>query len=120
MKNVRLLATVALLSLSAAASAVASTSLVKPADLALPVPVKIVQPSRVPAEFNGVTVNVQFTLDRNGNVLNLKPVGYIPQDLAVRLLPAVSKWEFTPRFDAKGRPVQTNVVMPIQVSNAGV
>lgn len=120
MKIIRLLATTSLFSLSAAASALASTSLVKPVDLTMPAPIKIVHPTDVPSEYRGVTVKVQFTLDRNGIVHDLKPVGYMPQALASHLLPAVSHWEFSPRYNAKGQAIETKVTMPVQLVDGGV
>ena len=112
MKNNRILVTSALVSLFAAASAFASTSIDRPA---MPVPVKVVHPTDLPRAYENATVYVKFTLDQNGVPHDVAPVGQMPKDLALRLIPAVASWQFTPFHDANGHPVQGKAVLPLQL-----
>ena len=80
-----------------------------------PVLLKVVHPTDLPRSYENATVEVEFTLDAFGTPHDVVPVGRMPSDLAIRLLPAVAKWQFTPYYDATGRPVQRKVILPLKL-----
>jgi outer membrane biosynthesis protein TonB len=67
-------------------------------------------------QYRNTTVSVELTIDRNGNVHNVVPVGEMSKELANRLIPAVQQWTFTPARNAKGETVQKTVILPITLS----
>jgi TonB family protein len=82
-------------------------------DAGLPVPVAVVSPS-VPADYIGLTVEVEFTVDAKGKTSGFKVKSTSDLTLVGAVLDAVKKWEFKPAVSG-GVPVTTKVVLPLHI-----
>ncbi len=85
-----------------------------PAATVLPVPVSVIAPTSLPNWSENTTVKVQLTIDATGVPHDVKMVGYTPYELSTRVVPAVSKWRFTPMY-RDGKPVSTSVILPLKL-----
>lgn len=125
MKNsLRFLSVSALALLVSSSSVFAATALqpvtaVSTEELVVPKAVKIVRPEHLSSAYDNLTVSVQFTLDKFGNVHHVRSVGAMPSAVAEQLLPAVAQWQFTPCRDAQGNRVERQVVLPIKLMDLG-
>jgi TonB family protein len=81
----------------------------------VPVPVVVVSPNDVGAEYSGAWVDLTFTVDATGNPTGFSAVSSPDAAIAKVMMDAVSKWRFKPvRKD--GVAVATRVVLPVRVS----
>ncbi len=78
-------------------------------------PVYVVHPTGLPASFKNTVVRVTMTLDANGIPHDVAADGYLPRDVAKRLLPVVAQWRFSPVRE-NGRAVTARVILPIELS----
>jgi hypothetical protein len=85
--------------------------------------VRILEP-RLPLEFAGRELNLEFWVDRDGRPYNIDadtrnlPDRYTnvhTASLVTRLADAIQGWEFRPAFDAQGLPVERKVILPIRI-----
>jgi TonB family protein len=102
-------------------SAVVASSAVVLSDLTIstakdtmPVPTKIVNPTGISPGHRGEIVRLSLTIDESGLPHNVRFVSGRDPNLVQHLLPAVAQWKFTPAVK-HGRPVATEVVLPIQL-----
>jgi hypothetical protein len=102
-----------------AATALQPVTSVSTEQLVVPKAVKVVRPDHLSADYDNLTVSVQFTLDKFGNVHHVRPVGEMPPAVADKLLPAIAQWQFTPCRDAQGNRVERQVVLPIKLMDLG-
>lgn len=85
-----------------------------PKDPAKPVPVAVVSPRNVSADYAGSTVELAFTVDTAGTPTSLKVVSSPDAMLARIVMDAVKKWRFEPA-KKNGTAVATNVVLPVRI-----
>ena len=79
----------------------------------IPVPIAVVSPSVGP-EYNGATVQLEFTVDTNGKPSAFSVKSATDQALATSVVAAVKQWRFKPVVK-DGVPVATKVVLPVRV-----
>lgn len=110
----RILIALAALATASLASASPSTDAASPsAQRSLrPEPRHVVTPLGLPSRFKGATVKLTFTIDAQGNVHDVAPVGRMPADLAKHLLPAIAQWKFSPMYE-NGQAVPVKVIFPL-------
>ncbi|SDS16647.1 TonB family protein [Opitutus sp. GAS368] len=96
------------------ASALTTVAPGKIANFEAPAPESVVSPTRLPASSNGSIVTLSMTIDESGRPHNIKVVSRGDQDLAPRLVSAVSQWKFKPAL-RNGVPVSIKVVLPLQL-----
>lgn len=84
----------------------------------VPVPVAVVTPRNVSADYAGSTVELAFTVDTAGTPTSLKVVSSPDAMLARIVMDAVKRWRFEPA-KKNGSAVATKVVLPVRISDAG-
>lgn len=82
-----------------------------------PVPIKVVYPTNLGPAYANETVLIRFRLDRAGVPHDVTPASRMPEDLANRLVLAVSQWRFKPCQDIHGVAVERSVVLPLELSD---
>jgi protein TonB len=82
-----------------------------------PAPAKVVSPTMLPPSHAGATVMLSMTIDAAGRPHDIKIVSRGDNLLAKSLIPAVSRWEFTPARK-NGTPVATKVLLPIELAES--
>ncbi|ACB73873.1 energy transducer TonB [Opitutus terrae] len=117
-KLVVLLSFGALLPLAASAKS-AEEAYVESASKApgVPVPVAVVTPRNISADYAGSTVELAFTVDTAGTPTSLKVVSSPDAMLAKIVMDAVKRWRFEPA-KKNGSAVATNVLLPVRISDA--
>ena len=123
MKAVRKL--VVLLSLGALAGAAAYASDSEQAYLnscrkgpGVPVPVAVISPAVGP-EFNGGSVQLEFTVEKDGKTAAFSVTSATDDVLATAVVEAVKKWRFRPAV-VDGKPVAMRVALPVKIVDAAV
>jgi len=81
----------------------------------VPVPVAVVSPSDIGAEYIGAQVQLAFTVDTKGTPTAFSVVSSPDAALAKAVMDAVSKWRFAPA-QKNGSAIATKVVLPVRVS----
>lgn len=79
-----------------------------------PTPLKIVAPSGIARRFQGETIRLSLTIDESGQPRNINLLSARDPNLVRNLLPAIARWKFAPAMK-NGRPVSTDVVLPIEL-----
>ncbi len=79
-----------------------------------PVPVKAVHPTRIPLQYEGSEVALAMTIDKDGVPHDVRAAGWIPSDLAARVIPAVRQWRFSPAY-VNHKPAAVSVVLPLKL-----
>jgi TonB family protein len=117
-KNILLAATVTagLLSASAVSASVIVDSAVTTdvASYSAPTPLKVVAPSGIARRFQGETIRLSLTIDEAGHPKNISLLAGRDANLERNLIPAIAQWKFAPAMK-NGRPVATDVVLPIEL-----
>ena len=80
----------------------------------VPVVAKVVKPTNLPLSSEGMTVDVSFTVDKDGQPRDIRLVSINDSALEKKLIPALSQWRFTP-VQKNGVPVSTRVIMPLKL-----
>ena len=115
-KLVVLLSLGALVPLAASAKSLEQAYLeASPKGPGVPVPVAVVSPSNVSADYAGTKVELAFTVDTKGMPVDFSVVASPDAAVARLIMDAVSKWRFTPA-QKDGTPVATKVVLPVRIS----
>ena len=89
------------------------TSLKRPG---VPVPVAVVSPDNVSADYIGTAVELAFTVDAKGTPTDFAVVSSPDDAIAEVMVEAVKQWRFTPAVK-NGAPVATKVVLPLRISS---
>lgn len=79
----------------------------------MPVPLTVVKPV-VPADYAGLTVELEFTIDATGRPGGITARNSADADLVETLSRALAKWTFEP-LRRDGRVVATRVVLPVRI-----
>jgi periplasmic protein TonB len=79
----------------------------------VPVPIAVVTPSVGP-EYNGATVQLEFTVDATGKTTDFSVKSKTDEALAVAVVDAVKQWRFAPA-KSNGLPVATKVALPVKI-----
>jgi len=79
----------------------------------MPVPVSVVAPTVGP-EYNGATVQLEFTVDVTGKPAGFSVKSSPDETLATAVLDAVRQWRFKPA-ETDGKPVATKVLLPVKI-----
>lgn len=79
----------------------------------VPVPNAVVAP-RVQSCYVGQTVEVEFTVDKEGKPSNFSVMNFADSYLAETVVDALKQWQFTPAHRA-GVPVAEKVILPVRV-----
>jgi TonB family protein len=79
-----------------------------------PAPLHVVSPVNVPRRYQNETIRLSMTVDEAGRPRNVQLLAGSDPALAKHLLPAVARWQFKPA-SLNGRPVSTDVVLPLQL-----
>ena len=108
------LVTGSLLSASVLSAASASTATSDVASYSAPTPITIVAPSGISRRFQGETIRLSLTIDETGQPRNIALLSQRDPNLVRNLLPAIARWKFIPAMK-NGRPVSTDVVLPIEL-----
>ena len=82
-------------------------------DPGVPVPVAVVTPSVGP-EYNGVTVQLEFTVDATGKPAEFSVKSATDDTLSAAVVSAVKQWRFKPAV-RDGAPVATKVALPVKI-----
>src|SRR5258708_17510287 len=119
MIKVKMLATVAALSLLSLPAAVIAKS---PSETYVesykgrtdvPVPVQVVTPS-VDSRYAGSVVEIEFTVDKDGKPHDLASKSLVDFELEQEVKQAVEKWQFSPAM-RNGQPVSMKVILPVRI-----
>ncbi|ACB74300.1 energy transducer TonB [Opitutus terrae] len=102
----------ALLATGAAAATPDTPITADTASTVRPVPVQVVAPTGLPSRFKDATVKLTFIIDAAGNVHDVAPVGFMPEDLKQKLLPVIAQWKFQPMLE-NGRAVPVRAIFPL-------
>jgi len=81
-----------------------------------PVPVSVVSPTDISADYAGAKVDLAFTVDAQGKPVDFMIMASPDAVLAKTVMDAVSKWRFTPA-QKNGSAVAKKVVLPVRVSD---
>jgi TonB family protein len=82
-------------------------------DPAMPVPLTVVAPS-VRSEYDGATVQLEFTVDATGKTADFSVKSSTDNVLADAVLDAVKQWRFKPA-EVDGKPVAKKVLLPLKI-----
>lgn len=93
-----LLAALTGVALTGTAFAFPTTDAATPAKLPAPRPIasSVVQPTKLPREFAGTLVNIEFSLDQSGQPQNIKLLSVSDPVLKRQVVQAFSQWRFSP------------------------
>ena len=88
-------------------------------DLSVPAPISVVTP-RLRANYPTRNVEMRFTVDRSGRPYNIDSVDLaVDRNIVAQLASAIWFWRFDPARDARGNPVDRNVILPVVISEPG-
>lgn len=85
----------------------------------VPVPVAVVSPSNVDADYIGTQVELAFTVDTKGKPTELAVVSSPDAVIAKVIMDAVKEWRFTP-VQKDGSAVPTKVVLPVLITDTSM
>ncbi|MEX0321385.1 MAG: hypothetical protein AB3N63_04460 [Puniceicoccaceae bacterium] len=100
-----------------------NSSSTKSSKISAPKVLEIVPP-RVSDFHYGSEVVLEFTVEADGSVSNIRPIQHYWKieliEVASKTETALSQWRFRPATDASGNAVPTRVRMPVVVSSEGI
>jgi len=123
MNPVKMSVSVIVASLALAGSAIASDSTTKYLEhykvlrKDIPLPVKVVAPTGLPASCKNTVVTFTMLIDQEGRPKNVAITSPASAELSRILVPVVSQWRFTPAQE-NGVPVARKVILPVQLREA--
>lgn len=107
--------------LASSSSVLASTSIAdyasqyKSVHSTAPAPSQVVNPTGLPRQYAGTTVNLLLTVDAAGAPRDIAVVAPNDPELTRGIVEAVAQWRFTPAT-RNGVPVATRVELPLRLS----
>lgn len=114
MNKITLLITTALASLTLSQGSLFAAAPATTDARTKPYPVSIVEPNRLPRDYENALVSLKLTIDAQGVPHNVRPAEWIPSAVAERLVSAVSQWRFEPAR-VNGRAVPTTAILPLKL-----